>query len=307
MAKIIKKYYTLYKTADDNNDYFWIKNEGSSSTGYLRVEVQGGWDEPIECSFDKINWWSYKNASYHQWPAGTKLYLRNSSGVFSSSDTKYARFYHSGGSNISIGGDMTTLLNYTLSNTGDIKTLPNYCFYDLFNSSNLLSVDCNIGNVETIGNYSFEKSFLYSTSLESVVFDMSKVKTIKSYGARYMFQNCSGATSIDINLSSLETVENNGMNSMFWSCSNITEGLDLKSVTTVGNYGMQSLYYGCYKLSEATAPNVDTWNQSSTFNQWLGSAGTQATGTKTVNCPTGLSIPTNNQSGIPSGWTRADY
>ena len=306
MAKIIKKYYTLYKTATDTNDYFWIKNEGSSSTGYLNVGTSGDWDEPLECSFDKINWWSYKDTYSHQWAAGEKIYFRNSSGVFSSSSSKFAKFSQNEGNSISIGGDMTTLLDYTLSNTGDIKTLPDYCFYKLFNSSNLLSVDCNIGGVETIGGSSFYSSFMASTALTSVVFDMSNVKTIKGSGVRQMFQNCSNATSIDIDLSSLETVGNNGMYGMFSGCYYITEGVDLKSVTTVGNNGMFQLYYNCYALSEATAPNVDTWNRTN-FSSWLSGAGINVPGTKTVNCPTGVTIPTDDNSGIPSDWTRVDY
>ena len=334
MAKIIKKFYTLYKTEDDNNDYFWIKNEGTSN-GKFYIEKYGGWDEPIECSYDKINWWSYKDYQYHdEWQAGEKIYLRNSSGTLNNINEKYARFINSLGNPISIGGDMTTLVNYQFSNKKEIYALPDYCFYNLFSNSKLLSIDCNIGNVETIGVYSFKGTFKSSNSLESVSFDMSKVKTIGNGGMNEMFYNCDNLTSINIDLSSLETVEYNGMRGMFSDCDNLTsinidlssletvgskgmqymfsncpsltKGLDLKSVTNVGDYGMQLLYGSCYRLSEVTAPNISVWDTSK-LNAWLNAAGIQVSGTKIVNCPTGLIIPTNTDSGIPSGWTRVDY
>lgn len=338
MAKIIKKFYTLYKTEDDNNDYFWIKNEGSSNTQF-RMYGYAGWDEPLEFSFDKINWISYDEVKYNNWSAGSKLYIRNPSGVLSSSDNIFVEFRNNQSNPMSIGGDMTTLVNYTLSNKKEILTLPDYCFYKLFNSSSLLSVDCNIGNVQTLGWASFGSTFRYASSLESVTFDMSKVKATGVVSFEEMFYNCDALTSINIDLSSLETLGSsrisNGMRSMFQSCNaltstnidlsslktigycgmqymfqdcpSLTKGLDLKSVTTVENYGMQMMYGSCYKLSEVTGPNVETWGTTGPLNGWLNAAGTQVSGTKIVNCPTGVDIPTGTDSGIPSGWTRVDY
>ena len=333
MAKIIKKFYTLYKTEDDNNDYFWIKNEGTSN-GSFYMEKYGGWNEPLEFSFDKINWISSDEVENYDWPAGSKLFIRNSSGALNGELNIYVKFKERQNNPISIGGDMTTLLNYTLSNKKEIYTLPYYCFDRLFENSNLLSVDCNIGNVQTIGQFSFNEMFKNSNSLESVTFDMSKVKTaeynamcemfygcyglnsinidlssletVGGYCMRYMFQNCTALNSINIDLSSLETVGSKGMQYMFSNCPSLTKGLDLKSVTNVGDYGMQLLYGSCYRLSEVTAPNISVWDTSK-LNAWLNAAGIQVSGTKIVNCPTGLEIPTNTDSGIPSYWTRVDY
>lgn len=333
MAKIIKKFYTLYRTEDDNNDYFWIKNEGSSDTHFFMSRYDG-WDEPLEFSFDKINWISYDEVQNYNWSAGSKLFIRNPSGVLSSSENTYVNFRNNNNYLMSIGGDMTTLVNYTLSNKKEILTLPDYCFYNLFFNSSLLSVDCNIGNVQTLGWASFGETFRHSYSLESVSFDMSKVKASGTKSFTDMFDNCSALTSVNIDLSSLETLGSNrisngmngmfrscgaltsinidlsslktigyrGMQSMFRNCTSLTKGLDLKSVTTVVDCGMQEMYYFCYNLTEVYAPNVSTWDYSKT-PYWLQSVSSSGV----VYKPANLTIPRGSDSGIPSGWTTQDY
>ena len=52
------------------------------------------------------------------------------------------------------------------------------------------------------------------------------------------------------------------------------------------------------------APNVSTWVTSATvYTNWL--YGVAATGI--VHKPSGLTIPTDTTSGVPTGWTTQDY
>ena len=82
----------------------------------------------------------------------------------------------------------------------------------------------------------------------------------------------------------------------------ITKGVDLRDVTTLGEGALNSLYSGNTNLKEAYAPNVSTWDTSKTSG-WLSSAPS----TGVVYKPSTLTIPTNTDSGVPSGWTTQDY
>lgn len=101
--------------------------------------------------------------------------------------------------------------------------------------------------------------------------------------------------------SSVTTIGNNAFAMMFQG-SQIQNGLDLSNVTSVGDYGLAQLYYNCNNLTSAYAPNLSTWNTSKT-NSWLD--GVASTGV--LYKPANLTIPTNNEGGVPSGWTTQTY
>ena len=82
----------------------------------------------------------------------------------------------------------------------------------------------------------------------------------------------------------------------------ITKGVDLRDVTSLGERALYNLYKQNHNLTEVYAPNVSEWDVSKTY-YWLD--GVSSTGV--VYKPSTLDIPTNNPSGIPSGWTTQDY
>lgn len=82
----------------------------------------------------------------------------------------------------------------------------------------------------------------------------------------------------------------------------ITKGVDLRDVTTIGESALNNMYYRCSNLTEVYAPNVSTWDTAKT-ESWLASVAS----TGVVYKPSTLDIPTNDSSGIPSGWTTQDY
>ena len=82
----------------------------------------------------------------------------------------------------------------------------------------------------------------------------------------------------------------------------ITKGVDLRDVTTLGDYALRQMYSFNSNITEVYAPNVSTWDTNKS-QSWL--AGVASTGV--VYKPSTLDIPTNESSGIPSGWTTQDY
>lgn len=115
------------------DDYFYIKNNDNSVGTVSFTKIGSGtWKEDmnvdiIEYSTNKTNWSSIsiKNNATLNLPANATLYLRNTSGCWSSTywnmnikcDT-----YHN------VGGNIMSLLNYTNTEL----SLPNYCFAQLF-------------------------------------------------------------------------------------------------------------------------------------------------------------------------------
>ena len=134
--------------------------------------------------------------------------------------------------------------------------------------------------------------------------DVESVTKIPDYGFYYPFAFQDNSKCIDIsNLSfrGITEIGNYGLQQAFGYNFTSTKGVDLRDVTTLGEGALNSLYSDNYNLKEAYAPNVSTWDESKT-QWWLSNAPTGV-----VYKPSTLTIPTDTQSGIPSGWTTQDY
>ena len=238
---IKRNYYKIVRVFPDPSSYFYIKNETMSG---FELGYNDSWLETVnlEYSFDKVNWRRFAGT---QIPADGYIYLRNTSGTFCTSE--YTQTLYPYG-NISLGGDIRTLFNYT--DVESITKIPDYGFSQPFS----MQGDAKITD---ISNLSFR-----------------------------------GVTEIG----------NSGLNFTFaWNHIG-TKGVDLRDVTTLGEGALNNLYYYNSNLKEAYAPNVSTWDSNKTI-QWLD--GVASTGV--VYKPSTLTIPINNESGIPSGWTTQDY
>ena len=145
------------------------------------------------------------------------------------------------------------------------------------------------GDVRTLFNYT----------------DVDSVTAIPAYGFKRPFI-INGGKIIDIsNLSfrGITSIGAYGIEDAFsQSKFTITKGVDLRDVTTIGEGALRQMYAFNSNITEVYAPNVSTWDFSKTYN-WL--EGVASTGV--VYKPSTLDIPTNESSGIPSGWTTQDY
>lgn len=151
--------------------------------------------------------------------------------------------------------------------------------------------NCSLGgDVRTLFNYT----------------DVESVTKIPDYGFSHPFTMQGDAKITDIsNLSfrGITEIGNYGLRDTFsQSWFEITKGVDLRDVTTIGERALSQLYAYNSKLKEAYAPNVSTWDTNKTL-YWL--YGVASTGV--VYKPSTLTIPTDDDSGIPSGWTTQDY
>lgn len=298
---ITKKYYKLIRVSHADSEYFRITNI-SNETGEFSIGVYSS--GTLEYSLDGVNWTSYDlttKPSVNVNP-NSNIYLRGTNfknNMTSDSVINFNKDY-------TVGGNFMSLSNYlTMSSVTTIDS-NNNIRYAFQNQTHLVSAgDLNLGNVSSIGYQGFDNVFLSCTSLTTGP-DLSNVTTIGGSGLTSTFRYCASLTTSP-DLSNVTSIGSQGLLNVFGSCTSLTTGPDLSNVTSIGSQGLSYAFGNCYKLSTATAPNISDLTQNSVLEFWLYRAGTSAAGTKTVSVPTGATITTDSDSGIPSGWTRVDY
>ncbi len=297
---ITRNYFKVVRVFPDPSDYFYIKNESleENQVGMFIFSQEALENMNLEYSFNRVNWTRINDNPYIYIPADSYVYLRNTSGTFSNQHGSVI----APNKNISIGGDIRTLLNYT--DVDGVLTIPQYGFSNLFafqENSTLTDIsNLSFGGITTVGDYGMSNMFDDCSSLTSAP-DMSSITSVGDYGMKNMFIRCTSLT-VAPDMSSLTSVGEYGIAYMFDSCYSLTTGSDLSSLTSVGEYGLVQLYNNCNNLTSAYAPNVSTWNTNKT-NSWLDNVAS----TGVLYKPANLTIPTNYSSGVPSGWTTQTY
>ena len=135
--------------------------------------------------------------------------------------------------------------------------------------------------------------------------DVDSVTSIPAYGLYQPFSVYDGRIKDISNLSfrGITSIGDYGLYAAFsqnWFKN--TKGVDLRDVTTLGEGALYQLYAFNPHLKEAYAPNVSSWDTSKTYN-WL----YDVSSTGVLYKPSTLTIPTDNENGIPYGWTTQDY
>lgn len=133
------------------------------------------------------------------------------------------------------------------------------------------------------------------------------ITSIGSCGLASLFNGMTTLTKAP-NFSSITTISSFSLMSCFSGCTSLIVGPDFSNITSITGAQAVSFCFGsCSKISDVTAPNISDLTQNNILYNWLEYAGSQAAGTKVVRVPTGSTIDTNSNSGIPTGWTRVDY
>ena len=118
----------------------------------------------------------------------------------------------------------------------------------------------------------------------------------------YMFQGCSALTTApELPATKLAT---GCYLMMFMGCTALTTAPVLPA-TQLANNCYRQMFMGCSKLATVICLATSGINQLSSTINWLGSAGTEAEGTKTIYTVSTAEWPTGN-NGIPTDWTRVN-
>lgn len=153
---IKRNYYKIVRIFPDPSSYFYIKNE-TMSQNY--IDFNSSWLETVnlEYSFDKVNWTRF-NGMYI--PADGYMYLRNTSGTFCISEYTQVLYPNE---NISLGGDIRTLFNYT--DVESVIKIPDYGFSRVFSMQNSAKItdisNLSFRGIKEIGNNGLNFTFAW--------------------------------------------------------------------------------------------------------------------------------------------------
>ena len=154
---IKRNYYKIVRIFPDPSSYFYIKNE---TMNRFDLGYDNSWLETVnlEYSFDKVNWRRFTGTHI---PADGYMYLRNTSGSFCTSG--YTQVLHPYG-NISLGGDIRTLFNYT--DVESVTKIPDYGFSQTFSMQNDAKItdisNLSFRGITEIGNYGLSFTFAWN-------------------------------------------------------------------------------------------------------------------------------------------------
>ena len=151
---IKRNYYKVVRVFPDPSSYFYIKNE-TMSQNYM--DVNSSWLSTLnlEYSFDKVNWRRFTGTYI---PADGYMYLRNTSGTFCTSEYTQVLYPNE---NISLGGDIRTLFNYT--DVESVTKIPDYGFSRIFSMQNNAKItditNLSFRGITEIGNNGLKYAF----------------------------------------------------------------------------------------------------------------------------------------------------
>ena len=280
---MIKTFLETKRYTKEENDYFWFRNDGYKD---IYFQIYGSFEGAQEFSYDKSTWYD-KDFNDGWWSIvlkpGQKVYFRSTDGWCGQNGMQYPD-YDNG--RLSIGGPVASLVDYT--DMANVTALPDNCLRNIFGG-------------DSSGN--LENGFFADNIYDASGIDFGNITTVGDYSLYGMFRNCRNLVSEKLpDFSGITTAGYYGMGYMFERCVKLEKGIDLTSLTTPGSYSLANMYSFCENIKEATYPNVSVYDSQQT-QQWLIYIGEEGV----VKCPTGVVIPTNDNSGIPNGWTREDY
>ena len=155
---IKRNYYKIVRVFPDPSSYFYIKNE-TMSQNYIGLNDSWLSTVNLEYSLDKVNWTSF-NGGFNI-PADSYVYFRNTSGTFTTSEYSQVLYPNE---NISLGGDIRTLFNYT--DVESVTTIPEYGFSNLFvmqGGAKITDIsNLSFRGITEIGNYGLYEAFSWN-------------------------------------------------------------------------------------------------------------------------------------------------
>lgn len=320
-------------TKGSDFEYFYIQNVDSNNntitlhSGFDPNDWWSGYD--MQYSLDGENW---ENVSFDgnnnlsiELTEGGKVYFRSTSG-FSGSESAYYSFAGTGP--FSANGCVYSLINYSThpDNWETPNKLPGRCFVQMFKDSTNL-VDAS--NLSFDGIYSTEfkscGAMFYGCSNLINPPDMSQLINIDNSGCESMFMFCGNLVTPPClnslvvvsqngmkeflrdcyslreypNLSHIVYIGQSGLDEAFLSVPNITISPDISNITSVGYHAFRN-WCANSQVDTLIAPNLPVWSEDSMWGwaDWgLANEGT-------VVARENLEIPTDTNSGIPTGWSK---
>ena len=229
---IKRNYYKVVRVYPDPSSYFYIKNESMSDT---EIQIMD-WvkDSSIQYSFDKVNW---NNVDNLRFPADSYVYLRNTSNTLCSEQNQFPFIIFK---NISLGGDIRTLFNYT--DVDSVTAIPAYGLSNMFSlqgSAKITDIsNLSFRGITSIGENAFGQTFTNSSITKGI--DLRDVTTLGEGGLYMMYYGASNLT--EVYAPNVSTWDTNKTES--WLASVSPTGVVYKPSTLTIPQGQSGIPYG---------------------------------------------------------------
>ena len=186
---IKRNYYKIVRVFPDPSSYFYVKNE-TMNEGEVGLFIfnSGKLNElTLDYSFDKVNWTRVTQDNKNvRIPSDGYMYLRNTTGVFGGENIRA----FTPRINISLGGDIRTLFNYT--DVESVTKIPDYGFSNKFSfqgSAKCIDIsNLSFRGITEIGNYGLQDAFEYSFTITKGV-DLRDVTTLGVGALNNLYSN----------------------------------------------------------------------------------------------------------------------
>ena len=256
-------------------------SDSSFAQKYLDIEYYISADEPDENSWINLSNVTinpiYLTIQSFTIPAHESLWVRSNknSNKMSSWYNENNYFYFNSDDNniggIELGGDIMSIINS--------NTMPNYCFYGLFNylkalssiesdftlpadlsdhcyqnmfygCTSLTTVPTNLLPATTLKYACYTGMFLNCTSLEYIPENLLRAPTLTNYCYQDMFNGCTSLEYIPENLLQATTLASSCYTQMFRDCTSLTTIYEnLLPVKRLTSSCYQGMFYGCTSLT----------------------------------------------------------
>ena len=190
---ITRNYFKIVRVFPDPSDYFYIKNEGYESGVFIIGDINTETRTDLEFKIDNGSWTNlvqtYSDYGTFELQPNSKLYLRGTAGYWKENEDASIYFGTDEIGDISVGGDLRTLLNYT--DVDSVTTIPAYCFESTFQKNNIISIDnLTLGSsVVTLSDRCMHQMF-YGSQIQKGL-DLRNVTTVGTDAMGYMYGYCS--------------------------------------------------------------------------------------------------------------------
>lgn len=254
-------------SAEDNGDYLCFKVIGNDYTN-LCLKKHGNPDPIfVKYSTDRNNWETKKGSDMVQqntWllngGQGTLVYIKIGEGQFSKDADNYWYFESSAG-NISVSGDIMSLIDPTMEQTD----VPDYTFYKIFSGmgNHLKNASDLILPATELGAYCYADMFYGCTYLQnnSTTTPALPATTLGNYCYQNLFKDWTALT--DAPELPATTLAEGCYSNMFNGCTSLKVAPTLPA-TQLATACYESLFDGCTQLNK-----IDVY-----FKEWLDGATT---------------------------------
>ena len=189
-------------------------------------------------------------------------------------------------------------------NVSNVTTVDDVGMTGFLRDCSALATPPNLSKLTSVGENGIGEILNGCTSLVSPP-DLSNISTVGKTAFMGAFAGCTRLMTPP-SFIGISAPSEGCFSGTFDNCSSLTETPNFKHITNILSVGTRA-FYGtfrrCTSLKRVFAPSVTSWDTSK-FSQWLSSVSDTGVVLKNAHLTT---IPTDSESGVPTGWTTQDY